>query len=82
MNLPYYGVLDTNRQRISEVNTESRLFSDVFEKDNSGKVHLPDNADLPVVMKYYHIIRFTRSGQEDPPDHAERATVPFREQGG
>jgi hypothetical protein len=65
MNLPFYSALDTSRQRISEVNTESQLFSDVFEKDNSGKVRLPDNADLPMVFRSYPLNRYSRSGQED-----------------
>lgn len=65
MNLPFYSGLDTTRQRISEVNTESQLFSDVFEKDITGKVRLPDNADLPMVLQYYPLNRYSRSGQED-----------------
>lgn len=65
MNLPFYSGLDTTRQRISEVNTESQLFSDVFEKDVSGKVRLPDNVDLPMVLGHYPLNRFSHSGQED-----------------
>jgi hypothetical protein len=65
LNLPFYSRADTTHQRISEVNTESQLYADVFEKDASGKIRLPENADLPLVLKHFPITRYSHSGQED-----------------
>lgn len=48
-----YGSPDTNRQRISNINIESDLYRDVFEKNSAGKIILPDNPDLPVINRYY-----------------------------
>jgi hypothetical protein len=61
---PFMGI-DTARQRISDVNTESRLYSDVFEKNSAGRIQLPSNVDLPLVYKYYRREKMSRSGQED-----------------
>jgi len=47
------GKADTTRQRIASLDLENELFRDVFEKDVSGKISLPDNVDLPTVFKYY-----------------------------
>ncbi len=56
---------DTTRQKISDLNTESYVYSDVFEKNAAGKVQLPQNVDLPMVFRYYTRPRISRSGQED-----------------
>jgi hypothetical protein len=53
LNLPVFAELDTVRQRIAGINLESAIFSDVFEKNGSGKVVLPENIDLPMVQKHY-----------------------------
>ncbi|MDP4281551.1 MAG: BatA domain-containing protein [Bacteroidota bacterium] len=65
MEIAGFSGMDTTRQRISEVNLESKLYSNVFEKDASGHVVLPENADLPVVKKYYVIGQKVRSAGED-----------------
>ncbi|MCK7516962.1 MAG: hypothetical protein MZV64_04165 [Ignavibacteriales bacterium] len=46
---------DTSAKRVDFVNTESTLFSDVFEKNAAGKVVLPENAraDLPTAFFHY-----------------------------
>jgi hypothetical protein len=63
--IPYFLAMDTARQKITEVNTESELYTDVFEKDASGRIQLPENVDMPVVFKHYTLYRTTRSGEED-----------------
>jgi hypothetical protein len=52
---PSPGPTDTTSFPIAWVNTESRLFTDVFEKNASGKVVLPDNVDMPVIRKHYRL---------------------------
>jgi len=47
------GNPDTVKQRVTSLDVENELFMDVFERDASGKVRMPDNVDLPMVMKYY-----------------------------
>jgi len=64
LNVGKIGVYDTARQRISGLNLESNLFVDVFEKNQSGKVVLPDNIDLPMIFRYYHLERGIRTGAE------------------
>lgn len=59
-----YGSPDTNRQRISNINIESDLYQDVFEKNSSGKIILPDNPDLPVINRCYTI----QSSPENVPE--------------
>ncbi|MCX6250514.1 MAG: BatA domain-containing protein [Bacteroidetes bacterium] len=65
LTLPWFSGLDTNRQRIGEVNAESRIFNDVFLKDANGKVHLPENVDLPMVFRHYPENASIRSGTEN-----------------
>jgi hypothetical protein len=50
------GKTDTMKQRIASLDLENELFNDVFEKDASGKILMPENADLPVVFKYYQVL--------------------------
>ncbi len=50
----FYTEADTSDTRISEVNFEHPLFSDVFDK-------IPENIDLPVVFKSYTIQVETKS---------------------
>ncbi|HPS62999.1 MAG TPA: hypothetical protein PLK82_08055, partial [Bacteroidales bacterium] len=64
LGLPLLERTDTTLQRIASVNTESPVFTDVFEKNSSGKVVLPDNVDLPVVRKHYILKQETRSQAE------------------
>lgn len=52
-NLNGYTSIDTVKQRIATINVESELFNDVFEKNENGKVILPENIDLPMVFKHY-----------------------------
>ena len=59
-----YGRTDTVKQRLGSINAESALYGDVFERNGSGKVVLPDNVDLPVVMRHYLLPRDTRSEAE------------------
>ena len=63
-NLPGYSVVDTTRQRIAGINVESEIYNDVFEKNGSGKIVLPENIDLPVVQKHYILTQGIRSGEE------------------
>lgn len=62
--LPGYSGIDTVRQRIAGVNVESAIYNDVFEKNASGKIVLPQNIDLPVVQKHYILRQDIRSGEE------------------
>jgi hypothetical protein len=63
-NIKGYKTIDTVRQRISSISTESELFNGVFEKNENGKVVLPDNIDLPLVYKHYPISVEVFSGEE------------------
>jgi hypothetical protein len=58
LGAPVLSSIDTVRVNVSELNTESIIFRDVFEKDASGKVNLPENADLPRV-RWHYILRLT-----------------------
>jgi hypothetical protein len=63
-NLGGYGSIDTVKQRITAMNVESSLFSDVFEKNAQGKVNLPENIDLPLVYKHFIYKQDMRSTTE------------------
>ena len=63
-SLPGYTGIDTVKQRITAINVESTIYNDVFEKNGSGKVVLPDNIDLPMVQKHYVLLQEIRSGEE------------------
>ncbi|MCX6243108.1 MAG: BatA domain-containing protein [Bacteroidetes bacterium] len=65
LGAPVFTGGDTTRIKVSELNTESPIFRDVFERDAAGKITLPDNADLPVVMKHYSISKASRSSTEE-----------------
>jgi len=52
---PNLGNPDTVKQRIASLDIENEIFTDVFERNASGKITLPDNVDLPVVQKYYQL---------------------------
>ena len=65
LGIPPYTGLDTTHTKVTWVNTESKLFHDVFEKDASGRVTLPDNADLPIAFHYYTMAHLTRSNTEN-----------------
>jgi hypothetical protein len=62
---PVFKGTDTARVNVSDLNTESLIFRDVFEKDASGKITLPENADLPRVMRHYILSRASKSATED-----------------
>lgn len=62
---PVYSGIDTTRQMVSELNTQSEIFREVFEKDASGRLVLPENMDMPVVYKHYDFKQTTKSGVED-----------------
>lgn len=47
------GQIDTSRQRVTTINLENELFSDVFEKGSTKNNSLPENTDLPVVFRHY-----------------------------
>lgn len=60
-----FAGIDTARQRVSELNAESPIFRDVFEKNAAGKIILPDNVDLPVVFRHYILGSMIRTDHED-----------------
>ncbi len=62
--MPAYGMIDTVRQRIAGINVESAIYNDVFEKNGSGKIVLPENIDLPMVQKHYILPQGNRSNSE------------------
>jgi hypothetical protein len=62
---PLFTGTDTTRVNVSDLNTESLIFRDVFERDASGKIALPENADLPRVMRHYILSRGSKSATED-----------------
>jgi len=62
---PVITGMDTVRINVSTVNTESLIFRDVFERDASGKIVLPENADLPRVLRHYILNHTSRSATED-----------------
>ena len=62
---PILTGMDTARVNVSDLNTESLIFRDVFERDASGKITLPENADLPRVMRHYTLSRASKSSTED-----------------
>ncbi|HNW75936.1 MAG TPA: BatA domain-containing protein [Bacteroidales bacterium] len=59
MGLPVFGEGDTAARRVDKIDLESPVFSDVFEKNASGKVVLPENTDLPTA--FFHFL-LTASG--------------------
>ena len=64
LDLPVYSNSDTTRFKVSELNPLSKIYSDVFEKDASGKIVLPENMDMPVSFKHYAIVGSTHSNME------------------
>lgn len=62
---PLLTGMDTARVNVSDLNTENRIFRDVFERDASGKITLPENADLPRVIRHYILSRVSTSVTED-----------------
>ncbi|MCX6283438.1 MAG: BatA domain-containing protein [Bacteroidetes bacterium] len=67
-----FGVPDTVKQRISSLDLENEIFTDVFDKDATGRIRIPENVDLPLVLKYYPMSK----GSSNP------ATVLMRLQNG
>ena len=65
LGMPLFKGMDTIKMKVTSVNTESKLFHDVFEKDASGKISLPENADLPVAFRYYIMSSAARSTTEN-----------------
>lgn len=65
MGLSGFSGVDTVRQRVSELNVESPVFRDVFEKNASGKIVLPENIDLLVVFRHYILTFPVKAEQED-----------------
>lgn len=64
LNCPMLESKDTLKQRVSELNLNSDVFQDVFEKNSSGQVVLPDNIDLPTVFRHYTLTKQTRNATE------------------
>jgi hypothetical protein len=60
-----YSGTDTTRQMVSELNAQCEIFRDVFEKNASGRLMLPENMDLPVVYRHHMIKGTSKSGIED-----------------
>jgi len=65
LGAPVYTGSDTARLSVSDVNTETLIFRDVFERDAAGKVRLPENANLPKVFHHYILTHTARSATED-----------------
>jgi len=59
-----YAQTDTTQQRVSYINLEQEVFSNIFLKNAAGKTILPENVDLPVVFKHYVIPSGTKSDLE------------------
>ncbi|MCK9422546.1 MAG: BatA domain-containing protein [Bacteroidales bacterium] len=64
LNTRGYSVIDTLPQRVSSINLENEVFTDIFEKNADGKVVLPENVDLPLVFRHYVIPSETQSNLE------------------
>jgi hypothetical protein len=62
---PVITGIDSTHINVSEINTESPVFRDVFERDASGKIVLPENVDLPEVKWHYILSRPSKSTTED-----------------
>jgi hypothetical protein len=54
LNSPYFTALDTFQTKVSEINLQNQVFNDVFES-------IPENIDLPKVLKHYGLKRQTNS---------------------
>ena len=65
LNTQGYMQIDTLRQRVSSINLENELFSDIFEKRGNEKTALPENVDLPSVTRHYVIPSSSRSKLEN-----------------
>lgn len=64
LSLPAYVQPDTSLRRVDKINTESRVFADVFEKNAAGKVILPENTDFPVAFFHFRLDPKGNSGGE------------------
>ena len=64
LGIPGLQNADTSQLRVSLISVESQLYADVFEPDASGKIVLPDNADLPSVHLHYPLNLNTDSRME------------------
>jgi len=64
-NAPSITGKDTVKINVSDINTESLIFRDVFERNASGKIVLPENADLPKVTWHYILKSESKSATED-----------------
>jgi hypothetical protein len=64
LGLPVYTTIDTTRMKVSDLNSLSDIYTDVFEKDASGRVIFPENMDMPSVSRHFIITGSTRSGLE------------------
>lgn len=65
LGAPQLSGTDTAKISVSDLNTESQIFRDVFERDASGKISLPENADLPRVTRHYTFNRGSKSPTEE-----------------
>ena len=64
-NAPVITGTDTAHVNVSEINTESPIFRDVFERNASGKIVLPENVDLPRVKWHYILNSTSKSTTEE-----------------
>ena len=53
MGAPVLQNPDSLKQRVATLDLDNEIFRDVFDKDASGKVRMPENADLPLVLRSY-----------------------------
>jgi hypothetical protein len=61
---PLYGTVDTTRQKASDLNVQCEIYKDVFERNASGRLVLPENIDMPAVLRHYIIRASSTSGIE------------------
>jgi hypothetical protein len=56
IHCPTYFSLDTVDSKVVKINIESPVFKDVFEKTPGQGTGLPDNTELPLVLKHYPMV--------------------------
>lgn len=64
LGLGSFSGIDTVKQRVTSINTEADLLRDIFERNAAGKVVLPENIDLPLVLRHYRYLPPVTSSTE------------------
>ena len=60
-----YGTIVMNRERVLNLNLNNEIFRDIFEKKENQQLEMPDNPDLPEVMKYYRMGESESHGNQE-----------------